>query len=115
MTGGKRSSWVPVLVDVVRVGAGALPALKLRKDRHVAVRQDKAENVQVFPDAGLRTCLGDGNVPQLDMPPQNDLGGCPAMFGGKGNHRGVFQNVPAAQRAPRLRQDSQAVVFLPEF
>ena len=60
-------------------------------------------------------CLRDGDVAQLQLPPQNDLGRAHLVLGGEAPDDGILQDLPAAQRAPCLGEDSQPAVLFPEL
>src|SRR5919112_3308331 len=102
MARGLLFSWIVALVDVVRMGAGALSPLKSCECSHVPLGKFEAEHVQVLPDARLGAGFGHGGVPQLHMPAEDDLGGGPAVFRRARLDNRISQDLTAAQGTPRF-------------
>src|SRR3954454_23867021 len=86
-TSGSIGLWLPVTrarlapfavegsgVEGVRVGAGPLAAVQSGDPVDLVAGQLEAEEVEVLLDAARRHRLGDDDVAELQVPPQDRLG-----------------------------------------
>ena len=90
----------------VRAGAAVLPAVE-PGDRRVVVRRElEVEEREVLLDPLGRRGLREDDVPALDVPAQDDLGGRPAEpLGDVHDHR-VVEHAALGDRRPRLGDDA---------
>src|SRR6476619_8307403 len=94
-------------VELVGVGPGALVAVEALDRRQVVSVELEAEHVEVLRDPRRGDRLGDDDVPELQVPAQDHLGGravVPARYTGDGV---VLQEVTALRvGATRLGRDA---------
>ena len=78
------------------------------KRRELLGREGKVEDVGIFGGMKGIFCARDGQIPLLDVPPQEDLRGRFLILFRKGrdNFFGEEPRAPAAERVPRFEQNS---------
>ncbi len=97
------------------IGTQSRSVLQRRDRCHVALAQLEVEHVEVAhnPLGGHR--LGDDDITELDMPPNQYLRGGFPMSVGDGGDRWVLQQRPLRQWAPRLGGDTQLSVHFAQL
>src|SRR4029453_485986 len=104
----------PFLVHVVRVRARAVVAFKRPHAVHVCCLDFEVENGKVLLDPPRGTGFGNDEVPKLEMPPEDYLGRCPAVFVSQIHDRGVGKDLPAAKGAPCFGSDPELFMQCPQ-
>src|SRR3712207_6597093 len=102
------------VVELVRVGPGALAAVEAGQRGHGRLVQLEVEDREVLLHAAAVDRLGEDDVPALHVPAQGDLGGRPADGLSDLLDRRVVADLAARDRGPRLDLDLVLLVERPE-